>query len=286
MPLGSLEGLAPQVGDIQILDSTPTSITLRALVNITNPTEYSAKIPLINIHILCNDTIIGTARAEDLDVVRGNNTNVVVSATWSPAMGGKVGQKLGRELLSQFVSGVNTSLTIRAFHDSIPLQPIISDALSKFNFTVPAPRLSMPGSGDDGSGRDDDDDGEGNSKKPSFIRDATFHLFSSSANFILASPLMANTIYIESINATAYYNHTEPVGTITSSVEFGVPPGLSGTPKLPVEWSPDSVGFETLLKALGGDLKLDAKADVDVRLGAWRETIHYEGAGIGAHIRP
>lgn len=285
MPIGSLEGLAPQVGDIQILDSTPTSITLRALVNITNPTEYSAKIPEINIHILCNDTIIGTAKAEDLEVVRGNNTNLVVGATWSPSMGGKRGEKLGRDLLSQFVSGVNTSLTIRAFHDSIPSQPLISDALSKFNFTVPAPRLAMPG-GRGGSGSGDDGDDPDKSRKPSFIRDATFHFFSSSANFVLASPLMANTIYIEAINATAYYNHTEPVGTIVSNIEFGVRPGLTESPKLPVEWSPDSVGFEKLRRALGGDLKLDAKADVDVRLGVWRETIHYEGSGIGAHIRP
>ncbi|CAK7203223.1 hypothetical protein SEUCBS139899_005954 [Sporothrix eucalyptigena] len=171
-PSGELGDLSPQIGNIEILDTTPTSITLEALVNITNPTEYTAHIPFISIHILCNETIIGLARAENLDVKAGNNTNLV------------------------------------------------------------------------------------------------------------------NTLYIDYINATAYYNHTEVVGTIVSETIFGAPPGLSETPKLPVEWSPDSVGFDKLRQALGGVLKLDAKAEVGVKLGLWRQKIWYAGKGIGAHVRP
>lgn len=281
---GSLSGLTPQIGNIEILHSTPTSITLEALVNITNPTEYAAHVPFISVHILCNDTLVGTASAEDLDVMAGNNTNLVVGATWDPSLGGERGLEIGRNLLSRFVSGFNISLTVRAYRESIPSQPILGDALSKFNFTVQAPRLSLPGSGDDdGTG---DGDEKGSAAKHSFIRDATFHIFSSTASFILASPLVKNTLYIESINATAYYNHTEPVGTIVSEAVFGAPPGLSETPKLPVDWSPDSVGFDKLRQALGGVLKLDAKAEVGVKIGQWRQNIWYEGAGIGAHVRP
>lgn len=283
---GTFGELSPQVGDIEILDTTSTSITLQAVVNITNPTEYAAYIPSISVHILCNDSLIGTASAQKLNVVAGNNTNLVVGATWDPSLGGEQGLEIGRNLLSEFVSGFNVSLTVRAYRGSIPLQPILGDALSKFNFTVQAPSLSLPGSGDgDGDGTGDDNGKEGKAKH-SFIRDATFHLFSSTASFIIASPLVKNTLYIESINATAYYNHTEPVGTIISDVVFGTPPGLSETPKLPVEWSPDSVGFDKLRKALGGVLKLDAKAEVGVKIGQWRQKIWYEGAGIGAHVRP
>lgn len=284
IPSGSLNGLTPQIGDIEILDTTQDAINLQAVVNITNPTEYAAHIPFISVHVLCNDTLIGIASAKNLNVIAGNNTNLVVYATWDPSLSGERGIETGRNLLSEFVSGFNVSLTIRAYPESIPLQPIIGDALSKFNFTVQAPRLSLPGNEDDG-GTGDGDGGE-DTAKHSFIRDATFHIFSSTATFILASPLTKNTLYIESINATAYYNHTEPVGNIVSDSIFGAPPGLSETPKLPVEWSPDSVGFDKLRKALGGLLKLDAKAEVGVKIGLWRQKIWYEGAGIGAHVRP
>jgi hypothetical protein len=281
---GAVSELAPQIGNIEILDTTSTSITLEAVVNITNPTEYAAHIPFISVHVLCNDSLVGTVSSKNLNVIAGNNTNLVVGAKWDPSLGGERGLEIGRNLLSEFVSGFNISLTLRAYRESIPFQPVLGEALSKFNFTIQAPRLSLPGSGDnDGTG-----DGGGRKKtaKHSFIRDATFHIFSSTASFILASPLVKNTLYIESINATAYYNHTEPVGTIVSEAVFGAPPGLSETPKLPVNWSPDSAGFDKLRQALGGVLKLDAKAEVGVKIGQWRQKIWYEGAGIGAHIRP
>ncbi|OAA55945.1 hypothetical protein SPI_08152 [Niveomyces insectorum RCEF 264] len=291
LPKGTLGRLEPHVGSIEILDTTPSSVTLEALVNITNPTQYTARIPLISIHVLCNDTIVGVATAKNLDVGIGNNTNLVVGATWNPTLGGKRGLQVGRDLLSEFLSGYNPSLTVKTYRDSIPFQPLLGEALSRFNFTLHAPRIRLPG-GDDGNDGDGDNDGDGGDgakhggRSGSFIRDATFHVFSSTASFTLVSPLTRNTLFIDSINATAFYNHTESVGTINTDEPFAAPPGLSETPKLPVEWSPDSVGFEKLRKALGGVLKLDAKAVVGVRLGAWRETVWYEGRAIGAHVRP
>lgn len=87
------------------------------------------------------------------------------------------------------------------------------------------------------------------------------------------------------MNATALYNHTEPVGHIQYDLPFAAPPGISVTPKLPVDWSLDSVGYEKVRQALGGRLKLDAHAIVGVRLGSWTETVWYVGRGIGASIR-
>jgi len=133
----------------------------------------------------------------------------------------------------------------------------------------------MPSTGDD----DDKHD------RPHFIDDATFHLLSSTAQFTLISPLQYSTIYIEDINATAFYNHTEPVGHIDYDLPFKVPPGYSISPKLPVDWSFDSVGYEALKNALGGTLKLDAIGTVGIRLGQWSETVWYMGSGIGASVR-
>lgn len=102
------------------------------------------------------------------------------------------------------------------------------------------------------------------------------------------------------------------IGTISYSTPFNVPPGISESPRLPVKWSLDGLG--TVREALGGRLKLDARAVVGVRIsftdpsdggggvggwgggdgaegdgdeddGAWEETIWFHGKGIGAHVR-
>lgn len=253
-------------------------MNLQARVNFTNPTDYSARIPYINIHILNNDSIIGDATAHNIFVAPGNNSNILVDATWDPTgFGGLNGAKIGRELLSQYISGFNTTLTFKTHLDSIPHQPDLGIALSKFAIEIPTPRLSTPGVGNGGT------DGDADSK-PHFIDDATFHLLSSSATFTLISPLQYSTIYIETINATAFYNHTEPVGKIVYDLPFKVPPGSSESPRLPVDWSFDSVGYDAVKNALGGTLKLDASGVVGIRLGEWRETVWYKGKGIGAKV--
>ncbi|KAG4029644.1 hypothetical protein MFRU_015g01780 [Monilinia fructicola] len=266
-----------KVGDLQISDTGSTFINLQANINFTNPTEYTALIPYINIHILNNGSVIGDATLRHTNVSKGNNTNILVEATWDPVrFGGEKGHKIGRELISQYVSGFNTTLTFETHEDSIPYQPKLGRALSRFAVTMPTPRLSTPGTGND----KDSDNG-----KPHFIDDATFHLFSSTAQFTLLSPLQHSTIYIESIDAQAIYNHTEPVGKIVYDYPFAVPPGASESPKLPVDWSLESVGYDAVERALGGSLKLDAKGTIGIRLGQWTETIWYFGSGIGARIR-
>lgn len=265
-----------------ILDTTPGSILLQALVNITNPTPYTASVPYATAHITCNGSIIGEVMAEDLEISAGNNTNLLVRAKWDPSMGGAGAKIIARDLISQYISGFNTTLGVRAHRDSIPGQPLIGEALSHFNITVPTPHLELPG--DDGSDPNDpssDPKGKGSH----FIRDATFHLLSSSATFTLASPLKFNTIYIDHINATAFYNHTEAIGQVLYDLPIAATPGLSQTPKLPVDWSVGSIGRDKVRKALGGGLKLDASAEVAVRVGHWTERIWYVGRGIGASVR-
>jgi len=231
----------------------------------------------MNIHILNNGSVIGDATLQNISVVRGNNTNLLVQATWDPTtFGGENGTKIGRELLSQYISGFNTTLTFQTHNGSIPFRPDIGTALSKFAIEIPTPKLSDPTPGEG--------DGSDGNHNPHFIEDATFHLFSSTATFTLISPLKYSTIFVDSINATALYNHTEPVGAINYDLPFKVPPGSSRSPRLPVDWSLDSVGYEELRKALGGTLKLDAKGTVGIRLGRWTETVWYVGSGIGASV--
>lgn len=234
-------------------------------------------------HVVSNGSIVGEVTAENLYVGLGPNDMLSVKTKWAPSHGGDKAALDGRNLISSFLSGYNTSIVLRAHEGSIPGQPKLGRALSRIDLNVSAPHLTLPPSGG-GGGSDDDDDDE-QQQQQHFIRDATFHVFSSTATFTLLSPLQNNVLYIEHINATAYYNHTDPVGTIRHELPFAAGPGESTTPRLPVEWRLGSDGYDKIRNALGGRLKLDARAVVGVRIGNWRETVWYVGRGIGANIR-
>lgn len=274
LPMDTLNALKPDVDELRILNTSETGATIQARVNFTNPTPYTASIPYFSAHIFTNGSMIGEAVAQNVTLGRGNNTNNYIQATWDPtSFGGEKARQVARGLLSEYLSGKNTTLELKTHKASFPNMPLLGEAFSNLNFSIPTPRLQLPG-GDDGN------KGTG----LHFIRDATFHIFSSTATFTLASPLRYNTIYLEYINATALWNHTEPVGQIVTHETLVAPPGLSHTPKLPVKWSPGNVGYDKLKEALGGRLKLDAVANVTIRLGNWVEQIWYEGQGIGARI--
>jgi hypothetical protein len=92
-------------------------------------------------------------------------------------------------------------------------------------------------------------------------------------------------VFIDNIDAVALYNHTEPIGRIEYSLPFAVPPGISQTPRLPVDLDLNGVGYDAVRKALGGTLRMDAKAKIGVTLGEYSTVIFYQGKGIGAKIR-
>ncbi|MCJ1307456.1 hypothetical protein MMC25_001102 [Agyrium rufum] len=275
-------GFSPKVGSLKILETTRETLSFEALVNITNPTNYSANVPYVNIHLMSNGSYLGYAISENVKVVPGANDNILMHATWDPVKPSHIGQlDAGRELLSQYISGYNTSLTLRTHNGTIPTLPRLGKALSVFKIDIPTPHLETPKN----PNHPDDDEDDRDEKAPRFLDDATFHLFTSTATFTLLSPLPHSTITITDIDATAFYNHTEPVGQILYDLPFAVPPGASRSPKLPVDWSPNSVGYEAIKQALGGSLKLDAVAEVGISIGNWRQNVWFRGGGIGAKVR-
>ncbi|KAK5009489.1 hypothetical protein LTR60_005187, partial [Cryomyces antarcticus] len=166
---GGIGTFAPKLGNLKILDTGSSSITLQAEVNVTNPTEYSATVPYIDINILNNGTILGHATAKDVRVVPGPNENILVTAVWDPLISsGSKGQAVGKEFLSQYISGWNSTITLKTHKGSIPSQPALGKALESMEIVMPTPKLSapVPGHGD-GDGGDDKDMG------PHFIEDAT-----------------------------------------------------------------------------------------------------------------
>jgi hypothetical protein len=318
---GLVKLLHPKITDLQILNTTLNSLTIGARLNFTNPTTYSASIPYLDVHILVNDTLLAHGTVRGVEILEGRNEWVWVQGVYDPvglnprndtadgyADDGEVTgpEGVGREFLSQYISGYNTSLTIRLHEGSFPGLPKLGRALGRFNVTVPTPRLRTPGPGS-GDGDDHDDpedpdpgngDGGGEEDRPHFIQDATFHLLTSTADFVLLSPLTHTTLTILDISATALYPNDktgleEPVGRIEYDLPFEVPPpnpetgeGVK-TPRLPVDWSLGSVGYEAVKKALGGELRLGAYAEVGVQVGKWqpRGGVWFRGRGIGARVR-
>lgn len=89
------------------MDTSETGLTIQALVNFTNPTNYSATVPFVDIRIEVNGTVLGHVKVEDAIIRPGNNTNVLVKAFWEPsAIDGDNGTLVGEELLSQYISGM------------------------------------------------------------------------------------------------------------------------------------------------------------------------------------
>lgn len=284
-------------------------------MDFTNPTKYSATTPFVDVLMLYNDTAIAHIIAHNLSVHPGNNTNKSIGFLWRPsAISGADGVEAGRALLSDYISGefpgqleghgmltvyvgTNTSVTIKTYAGTLPAQPGLGKALSIFNISVPLPQLSSP----------DPPDGGENGKRLHFIQDATvdlstpnqiyccgnwqltsfilqLHLLSSTAEFTLFSPLTHTTINVTSINATALYEN-EPVGRINHKIPFDVPPGVSHTPRLPVELDLGGVGYDTLRRALGQSLQMDAMAQIGVRIENYVDVVGYNGTGIGAKVR-
>ncbi|MCJ1352070.1 MAG: hypothetical protein MMC33_002054 [Icmadophila ericetorum] len=282
---GNLKGFEPKVGSLRILDTTKSSLFIEAKVNITNPTNYSATVPYINLHLLTNGTLLGEGIAKNVTVRPGPNYDILVRAIWNPlSYNGTEGAAVGRELLSQYISGYNTTITIRTHEGTIPNNPRLGAALSTIHLEVPTPELKVP-KNPNHPDDSDDDDGQKEKKGPRFIDDATFHFLYSKASFTLLSPLPRSTLYITRVNATALYNHTEPIGKIIYDLPFAVNPGATTSPLLPVEWSLGSVGYEAVKQALHGTLKLDAEAVVGVGVGEWEEEIWYKGQGIEAQVQ-
>ena len=173
----------------------------------------------------------------------------------------------------------------------MPSYPGLGRALSALKLVVPAPRLHSPRDPDNPDDPDTPDTPDGDNR-PRFIREAVLHIWSATAEFLLASPIKATTIYMNYVNATAYHED-HVVGHIFygaefnggTYVEFPVPPGLSQTPRLHVDFKLGTVGYEAIRKALGGALGLRAESNIGVRIGDYQIRVWYKGRRVHAKVR-
>ncbi|KKK20027.1 hypothetical protein ARAM_004062 [Aspergillus rambellii] len=276
-----LEELALHVASLELGATTESSLLVKTTVNFTNPTQYSASVPLVDFKLLYNDTKVAHLTAKDATIKPGNNTGLSVDLLWSPLdLDGPAAVLAGQDLLSQYVSGFNTSVMITTHKGTIPALPKLGQALSRLGFEVQIPKLPVRRAPGDDPDEPDHDDGQ-----TRFIQDATLHLWSSTADFTLSSPFTNTTLEITSIEAQAFYEHDQEVGTINYYEPFPVPPGVSQTPRLPVDLNLGGIGYDAVKRAVGGTLHLDTVAKVGVKIEDYSDTILYHGNGITARVK-
>lgn len=96
----------PQVENIELGTTTESSLLVNTMVNFTNPTQYSASVPFVDLLLVYNSTEVAHLTVRDVTIVPGTNTGVNVDLQWSPLdLGGPSAVLAGQDLLSQFVSG-------------------------------------------------------------------------------------------------------------------------------------------------------------------------------------
>jgi hypothetical protein len=162
-PGTSVDHLNPRVVSLELRNTTESSLLVSTQMNFTNPTDCSVTFPFVDVLMLYNGTALAHIVARNISVVPGNNTNVSIDFSWGPLdNGGTGGIEAGRALISSFVSGSNTTVTVKTHEGTIPALPHIGKGLSTISIDVPVPRLSTPGS----PGDDEDD-------SPRFIQDST-----------------------------------------------------------------------------------------------------------------
>ena len=180
------------------------------------------------------------------------------------------------KFLGEYLSGRNPNITARFHNSSIEGNPALSSALSGLNITLPAPSIHPKHSKEP---RD-------SQQSSPFLRSAIIHILTRTAQFELFNPLSNIGITINSLDASATYGD-EIVGTITEpTLNCPVLAGREGftvTDKIPVEVG--SVGYDVIRQALGGELAIDAVADIVATVGKWRGRIRYNGKGLGANVR-
>ncbi|KAF3214304.1 hypothetical protein TWF191_009818 [Orbilia oligospora] len=267
----TLHDINPKPRDISIISSTKTSVRMSAKVTFTNPTNYTANIPYLNILFTKNGTILGNGTLVNAIVGLGEN-ELAVEAFWAPADGGEDARALGMALLGEYVSGENSTIAVRTHEQSIPSLPGLSKALEFLEFTLPLPPPPL-----DSLPKPPDAD------PPRFVQSATLHVLGSTGSFELRNPFQSDTIYISNIVGIATHNGTT-LGMLDYEYQIAIPAGLWETPKLPVQWTLKGVGYDILMKAAGGVLKIDAKAECNVRIGRWEARLKFHGSGIGAHV--
>ncbi|ANZ77053.1 BA75_04065T0 [Komagataella pastoris] len=281
-----LDHLNVTVLNINVISTTKDSILLLVDADILNP--FASGFNLVNVdldlQIAYNESTLGhlslfenieslgsswfsASALFDIDPNRYTIDNIP-SSDISPI------EKL-EQLVSGYLSGEETLVTIEGHDRSIPTSPLLSQVLKNLSVTLPIPQIVY-------------DEHKILSSNPDyqsgFILDSTMHLMSSEIEFTVYNPISNSEAFVLIENAKASYEGTV-LGYIGREQSLIIPPGVSTTPRIPIRYATSGIGADILRKAMNGELKVDAQAVVEFGLQSFKLQLIYHGKGMRSNIR-
>ncbi|CAH2447189.1 Hypothetical protein PP7435_CHR1-1312 [Komagataella phaffii CBS 7435] len=281
-----LDHLNVTVLNIDVISTTKDSILLLVDADILNP--FASGFNLVNIdldlQLAYNESTLGhlslfeniessgsswfsASALFDIDPNRYTIDNIP-SSDVSPI------EKL-EQLVSGYLSGEETLVTIEGHDRSIPTSPLLSQVLKNLSVTLPIPQIVYEEHKILSSNPD---------YQSGFILDSTMHLMSSEIEFTVYNPISNSEAFVLIQNAKASYEGTV-LGYIGREQSLIIPPGVSTTPRIPIRYATSGIGADILRKAVNGELKVDAQAVVEFGLQSFKLQLIYHGKGMRSNIR-
>lgn len=135
----------PKVGDVVVESSTEQSINIRVGISVKNPTPWEVIFPYSNVRVSHDGTFLGNGTVKNLHLKKGVN-NFTVLVAWDPhGTSGKEGEKVGSEVMGEYISGYNTTLSLSTHEKSFPTMPSLGRLMSDILLTLPMPPLIRHG---------------------------------------------------------------------------------------------------------------------------------------------
>ncbi|KAF9974096.1 hypothetical protein BGZ73_002626 [Actinomortierella ambigua] len=282
--LGGLMGVPPKLEQIDIVDSTNRSLTIKARLMINNPSSISASLGSLSFFWGYNGFLVGLATVPSAVLQPGPNTVETIGMmdplldcrqrAYDPMCDPEEAAQAARAFLSGYISGDNTTAIDILGHEESTKIPLLHPLISSLRIRSTLPVMEQE-----------------------FLLSTTMYLLSSMIVLELRNPL-DTTIWILNINGTAFYKD-EPLGHIRVNFERdiatpkpieipandhqGENSGYVKTPRLPVSYELSSVGYEALKQALGGTLEVDVLCHIKARVGNMVQWIDYQKANVTAN---
>ncbi|KAF9953650.1 hypothetical protein BGZ72_005256 [Mortierella alpina] len=229
--------------------------------------------------------VVSRQRVTNVHLQAGNNTiecigmmdpSIDCAQKHDPLCNPKLAMDASREFISKYISGDNsTTIDVLGYAGSTHI-PLLKPMLSSFAISSYLPVIDQD-----------------------FLISATMYILSSKLELELQNPL-DTVITVLYLNGTASYKGKKLGHMLidfehdfTSPKPILIPAnnhrekdsGYVKTPKLPVVFDLLSIGYEALMKALGGSLEVDVVCHIKAKVGSMLMWVDFVKDGVEAEVR-
>ncbi|KAJ1730535.1 hypothetical protein LPJ61_002959 [Coemansia biformis] len=252
---------------LHIVDTTPDLVAIDVGLAVSYPFSYGAFITDLALMVRYKGLHIATVGVARLSLSRGvNNATVNIDFSNHPA------DPRQREFFLEASAGRNITIEVAGFPNCTSILPLEA-SLRHFSQEVTVDMSKL--------GRASGSPGAVVVSLPQAVREIVFHVFSMSTEATIVNPVSGAGIWLQAIDAVAYYKGDIPLGTLQYDFTAAGPsrhtPRSSGlllpyehaatTPRIPIVANETSIGWDIVQRAIGGTLDVDVFTNVQVRIG-------------------